>query len=335
MGYGGPTNAHMIELVTQNSKTGKAWDISELATDIGWETSLTNSAGKLTFKLVDDGQIDLNEGAPVTFKYRTYKLFYGYIVSREINQDGMISVTAYDQLFYFKNKDTYVLNGQTADQILGRICSAMNIQYTIKDKSWYVVPQKVMDNKSFFEMVQYGVDQTLINTSNWYTVYDDYGTITFNSFANMATDYYLGDEASLSGFSFKSSIESDTYNQVKLVKENKETMKREIYIVKDSNTIKEWGLLQYFETVDEKANFAQISNRADMLLKVKNRKTRSLKVTSVDGKPDLRAGSGVVVSLSKLAKDGFEKPQYFMVSSCKHKFSNGDHTMDLELRLGI
>ena len=163
---------------------------------------------------------------------------------------------------------------------------------------------------------------------------DDFGTLQFTSLNRLKTLLFIGDESLLSEYNFKSTIEGDTYNQVKLIREDKKKAKREIYIVKDSVNIKKWGLLQYFEKMDEKANEAQIKERADMILKVKNRIVKTLKLDCI-GDTRVFAGVGIVLGISDLVKDGIAMNKYFMVTSCTHKFSKDNHTMSLEMAVSI
>jgi hypothetical protein len=323
-----------IEAIVQDSKSGVAYDISELITNAVWETTLTNQPGKLTFNYIDDNKVTISEGSPISFKVDGKGVFFGYIFKRGKKKDEKVPVTAYDQMRYLKNKDTYVLSNLTASQIFTKICRDFKLSFEVIDSSSYIVSPRVNDNKTLFEIIQHGIDETLINTGNWYMIRDNFGKLQFISINSMKTDLFIGDESLLIDFDYESSIDDDTYNQVKLIKENKETKKREIYIVKDSNTIKQWGLLQYFEKMDENANAAQIQARAEMILKLKNRVTKKLKLDCLG---DLRvaAGSGVVLGISDLQKEGVAINQYFMVTSCSHTFQNDLHTMQLEVQVSI
>ena len=323
-----------IEIIVQDSKSGNVYDISELVTHIKWETSLINQPGKLTFSYLEDEKISINEGSSLSFKVDGKGVFFGYIFKRGKKKDEKIPVTAYDQMRYLKNKDTYVLSNLTASQIFTTLCNDFKLSAEVKDASSYVVSPRVHDNKTLFEIIQHAIDETLINTGNWYMIKDNFGKLEFVSINSLKTDVFIGDKSLLIDFDYESSIDDDTYNQVKLIKENKETKKREIYIVKDSGTIKQWGLLQYFEKMDENANPAQIKARADMILKLKNRATKKLKLECL-GDLKICAGSGVVLGISDLEKEGIPINQYFMVVGCTHTFKNDLHTMQLEVQASI
>ena len=324
-----------IELIIQDSKSGNAWDMSELVNSgINWETNIAEQPGKLTFEYIDQENISINEGSPVSFKIDGQGIFFGYVFKKGRSKNGKISITAYDQMRYLKNKDTKVLSGLTAAQVFTKLCKEYKLTYKVVDNHSYIVPPKPHDGKTLFEIIQYGIDQTLINTGNWFMIKDNFGTLEFVNINSLKTDLFIGDESLLVDYDYISSLDDDSYNQVQLIKENKDANIRERYIVKDSSTIKQWGLLQYFEKMDENANAAQIQAKAEMILRLKNRVTKKLKLAALG---DLRvfAGTGIVLGISDLEKAGIAANQYFMVTQCSHSFSNDRHIMQLELQVSI
>ncbi|MFL8589819.1 cell wall hydrolase, partial [Clostridioides difficile] len=66
-------------------------------------------------------------------------------------------------------------------------------------------------------------------------------------------------------FDYNSSIDSDTYTKIKLVRDNEESGKRDVYIAQDSTHMRSWGILQMFETVDKNMNEAEIKQKCDIL----------------------------------------------------------------------
>lgn len=324
-----------LDLIAQDSKTGSVYDMSELVkSGATWETNMEDQPGKLTFDYIDQESIILNEGSAISLKIDDIGIFFGYLFKRSKTKTGVVTITAYDQMRYLKNKDTYVFSDLTASEIFSRICSDFVLEAEVVSPSSYVVAPRVHDNKNLFEIIRYSIDETLINSGNWYLIRDNFGKLQFVSINSLKTDLFIGDASLLTNYDYSSSIDDDSYNQIKLIKENKESQKREVYIVKDSGAIKQWGLLQYFESMEEDANEAQIQERANQLLKLKNREVKKIKL---DALGDLRvfAGAGVVVGISDLEKEGLETNQYFMVNKCTHNFSNDLHTMQLELQVSI
>ncbi len=79
------------------------------------------------------------------------------------------------------------------------------------------------------------------------------------------TNIAIGDASLLSEFSYSTSIDSDTYNQLSSLKRKQGHKEKRDHIEKDSTNINRWGTLQYYEVVQENMNDAQIRTRADML----------------------------------------------------------------------
>ena len=75
---------------------------------IEWSTERRSTPGKLTFKIVKDSIINFQEGAAVRLKVDGKPVFFGFVFSKKRDKDQIITVTAYDQLRYLQNKDTYV-----------------------------------------------------------------------------------------------------------------------------------------------------------------------------------------------------------------------------------
>ena len=163
-------------------------------------------------------------------------------------------------------------------------------------------------------------------------MYDDCGKLTLKHLSSMAVGspgaYLMVDEETGENFEYTSSIDDSTYNKVKLTYDNEETGFREVYIAQDSGNINRWGVLQYFDTLKKGENGQA---KVDTLLKLYNKKTRSLKIENVLGDNRVRAGSMVVVNLNlgdmKLAN-------FMLVESCRHIYRESEHRMDLTFRGG-
>ena len=126
-------------------------------------------------------------------------------------------------------------------------------------------------------------------------------------------------------YDYQSTLDN-TFNQIKLIKENKESGKREVYIARDSGNIKKWGKLQYFDTIDEKTSG---QNKANALLQLYNKPNRTLKFQGVLGDVRVRGGSLIYIDFN--LGDTILK-HYMMVKRVTHLFSDNEHRMDLEIR---
>lgn len=288
--------------------------------EIQWQTERKGVQGSLTFKVVKDATLNFTEGDSVRLKVDGKKVFYGFVFQKKRDKQGIITVTAYDQLRYLKNKDTYVYSNKTASEVVQMLAKDFNLQCGTLEDTKFKIESRVEDNQTLFDIIQNALDLTLQNKKEMYVLYDDFGKLTLKNIGNMKVDILI-DEDTGENFDYTSSIDGETYNKIKLVYENEETGKREIYIAQDGSHINQWGVLQYFETIDEKVNGKA---KADALLSLYNQKTRNLTIKGAFGDVRVRAGTLVAVSLNL---GDIIANSFLLVEQAKHTFSESLHTM--------
>lgn len=321
-----------VQLRVADSESSKQFELQEVTESVTWETSLLDQPGKLSFEIVDTFGDVFFEGSNVVLAIDGVKAFDGYVFTRKRTSENKMSVVAFDRLRYLQNKDTKLFQNATAAEIFQVICQDQQLPYKIVASSSYKIPPVVHDNKSFYAMIKHGLDLTLIATGQYLMIRDNVGVLEMVDVANLTTNILVAEDSLLTGFTFETSIDASTYNVIKLTQENKTENTRDVYIVKDSSTIAKWGKLQYTETVAEEATAAQIKERANQLLKLYNRKTKSLEVSCL-GNMNVQVGSGVCVLIPKLATEGVAQSQYMFVSKASHKISGEDYTMSLTLEV--
>jgi len=294
---------------------------------ISWETARKGIPGKLTFKVVKDSTLNFQEGNAVRMKSNDENVFYGFVFTKGHDKGNTIDVVAYDQLRYFKNKDTYVYTNKTASDVVKMLAADFKLNTGTIENTAYTIASRVEDNKTLFDIVQNALDLTLDNKKKMYVLYDNFGKLELKNIESMKLNILI-DEETGEDFGYTSSIDGETYNKIKLSYENKETGKREIYIAQDSSNINSWGVLQYFEKIEETTNGKV---KANVLLELYNKKTRNLSVKNVMGNVRVRGGNSVIV---KLDLDDIKVQNYMIVEKVKHTFKNNEHLMDLTLRGG-
>lgn len=292
-----------------------------------WETSRMGEPGKLTFSIVNDDELDFQEGNPVIFKADGKNVFFGFVFTKSRDKEQIIKVTAYDQLRYLKNKDTYLYKKKKASDVVKMIAKDFNLNTGAIEDTRYVIPSRIRENMTLFDIIYDALDLTLLNRRKLYVLYDNFGKLTLKDVETMKVpDLVLG-EYNSQNFSYTTDIDSDTYNKVKLYRENEDTGKREIYIAQDGKNINNWGVLQYFDKVDEDTN-AKV--KAESILKLKNKKKRTLQLKNVLGDTRVRAGTSVMTLIRHIGDISIQ--QYMLVEKAKHVFSNDEHWMTLDLR---
>lgn len=320
-----------VELLVGNESGTKVYQPA-VEEGIEWSTERRSAPGKLVFKVLKDDILNFSEGSPVRLTVDDDKIFFGFVFKQQRTKDKIITVTAYDQLRYLKNKDTKVYENKTASQFIKMVADDCELNLGTLDNTKYVIPSRVEENTSFFEMIENALDLTLTNTKEMFVLYDDFGKLALKALSSMyvgnSGTYLMIDEETGENFDYTSSIDENTYNKIKLTYDNENTGHREVYIAQDSNNINRWGLLQYFDTLQEGENGQA---KANALLSLYNKKTRSLKITNALGDNRVRAGSMIIINLDL----GDTKVKNFMlVEKCTHTYKQGEHWMDLTLRGG-
>lgn len=313
-----------IELLIQNGNTVYSPVVEE---GITWELARQGVPGKLNFTVLKDEILNFQEGNAVRMKVNGQNAFYGFIFTKGRDKGNTIKVTAYDQLRYFKNKDTYRYTNKTASEVIQMLAEDFNLQTGTIENTGYKISSRKEDNQTLFNIVQTALDLTVQNTKKMYVLYDDFGKLTLKNVENMKLNILI-DEETGENYDYNSTIDGETYNKIKLSYENEETGKREIYIAQDSSNMNAWGTLQYFDTIDEKVNGKA---KVNALLSLYNKKTRKLEIKNAIGDIRVRAGSAVVVMLN--LGDVVLK-NFMMVEKVKHNFNENHHTMTLALRGG-
>ncbi len=320
-----------IELLVGNEEGTKVY-LPAVQEGIEWSTERKNTPGKLVFKVLKDDILDFSEGSPVRMKVDGDNVFFGYVFKQQRSKDQIITVTAYDQLRYLKNKDTFAYENKTASQVIQMIAEDYSLAVGTLEDTGHIIASGTEMDTPLFDIVANALDQTLTTTGKLYVFYDDFGKLTLKSLPSMYVGepgaYLMIDEETGENFDYTSSIDDSTFNKVKLTYDNEESGKREVYVAQDSSHMNAWGVLQYFDTLQKGENGQA---KADALLKLYNSKTRNLKITNAFGDNRVRAGSMVVVNLDL---GDIKLKNWMLVEKCKHTYKEGEHWMDLTLRGG-
>lgn len=311
----------MIELLIQNNKEIFLPSVVE---PIRLSHERRGYPSKLEFTVPKTATKSFFEGNQVRFRVDGENAFFGYVWSKNRNKDDLIRVVAYDQLKYFTYKDTIVYQKKKASEVLKMLAMDQNIKLGSIADTGYVIVKRIQDNKTFFDIIYDALDLTLENTGKLYILYDNFGRLELRNIEQMKLNILLHADI-ISDYDYKSTLD-DVYNQVKLIKEDKQSGKREVYIAKDSSNIQKWGKLQYFDKIDEKTSG---QNKADALLKLYNKPNRTLRFQGVLGDVRVRGGSLLFTDFN--LGDLILK-NYMMVERVTHYFSTSEHLMDLEMR---
>lgn len=313
-----------MTILYQNVKTGEAYDITSLITSASWSTKRRGSPATSKIAVINS-EVNWDHGGILAVKDGDRGIFYGYTFKISRTESVETSITAYDQTRYLKNKDTYVFTGKRADQITAQIAEDFKIKTGEMANTGYVIPSLIEDNQTLFDIILKGLDLTLINTGKMFYLWDDYGKLRISNVEDSKLDLLIGDGSMATGYTYDTDIDSETYNKIKLVRDNKDSGKRDVYIFQDSNNIKFWGILQNYDKVDENLNDAQIKERGDQMLELYNRPKKSFEILALSDL-SVRAGKAVFISISDL-----NLKQFFIIEEATHDLLKG--TMKLKLKV--
>lgn len=291
---------------------------------IVWERKGT--PGVLTFTSKYEKSYKIVEGNAVTVTVDGTKMFFGFVFTRKMSKAGRMEFTVYDQLRYLKNKDTMIFRKKRADEIVRMIANRFRLECGTLTNTGHKM-STIENNTTLFDMIQNALDNTLMSKGKIYVLYDKVGKLTLSEISKMKVNSCLVDAETGEDFTYQTSIDNEVYNQIKLIYENKDKKKKkgsyDIYMTKHGKNINKWGVLQFLEKI-ESPDVAKL--KAKVLLKLYNRKQRSLMISGVIGNTKVRAGSLVPVMLNL---QDIKVANYMIVEKVTHEFSNCYHKMEL------
>jgi hypothetical protein len=313
-----------LQIITVDSN-GKILRVQEPIVEEGitWETTRKGEPGKLTFTVLKDNELSFPEGAHVRFMYGETNVFYGFVFTKQRDKEHHITVTAYDQLRYLKNKTSYIFTGIRADQVLTRIADDFRLKVGVVDNTEYVIPKFNKDNMTLFDIVLDAIDATVIATGNLYFIYDNFGKIMLKNIKDTKLNV-LVDSTTAENFDYSSSIDNNTYNRIVLT-DSEDKSERNVAKAQDIGNINLWGVLQYYEAM---SNGANTQANAKLMLELYNKVHRSLTIQGQKGDIRCRAGFGIYLDLYLGDLPG---KQHMLIEKAVHTFKHNEHTMDLTL----
>lgn len=317
-----------VELIIAEKRTGKIWNASNATTNITYETNRTGSPGTLKFTVLKSGTLSFVEGDVVRFSVDGKLIFFGWVFTKSKDRWGNIDVTCYDRMRYLKANASYSFYGQSAGDIIKQIAEDFQLETADIADTGFAIPSLIETDQSCLDIIQGVVEQTLLNTGKLYIFYDNGDGLCLQLAEDMKSNIMIGDKSLVLDYTYKTDIDEQTYNSVKIAMANEKTGKADVYVARDTDNIARWGLLQLYQKVDNDSNSAQLKAQAEATLSYYNRRLRTLKVSSL-GVLGLRAGQMILMQIDNLGDINLN--QWLLIEKITHTFENDKHTMDIEL----
>ena len=320
-----------ISLMITSRRQRVAFEVASCVESVTWETNRTGTPGVLKFCAVQSGGLDFLEGDTVTLRQDGKLQFFGWVFTKRRDRWGVIDVTCYDRLRYFKATAFYNFAAETAGSIIRQIAGDLEITVGEIADTGYPIPSLVEEEQSCLDIVGEAIQQTLLNTGKIFIFYDNGEGVCLKEAKDMKSDVMLGQASNLLDYAYTTDIDKQTYNYVKIARLNEKTGIYEVHAAEDSKTIARWGRLQLFQTVDGDVNDAQMKAQAEATLRYCDRRFQTLQVSAL-GVPGLRAGQLVWLRVPELGDINLD--QYVLLDKVTHTWESGVHTMEFEALIG-
>lgn len=315
------------ELLIANNSSGNVLEVSNCVQSATYTTNRTGSPGTFEFTLNKAGAVSFTEGDTVRFTVDGVLVFFGWVFTKSKDRWDVITVTCYDRMRYLKASASYAFYGRSAGEIIQEIAADFQLDVGELADTGYKLPSLIEEEQTCLDIIEGAVQQTLLNTGVVYVFFDNGQGLSLKAAGDMKSGIMVGDRSLLTNYTYKTDIDAQTYNSVKLARPNEETGKADIFIAQDTANIGRWGLLQLYQSVDGDMNDAQVKAQAAATLKYYNQRMRTLSVSSL-GVLGLRAGMMLLMKVKGLGDINLD--QYVLLEKVVHTFKNDEHTMEFD-----
>lgn len=160
----------------------EAWDVTTLVTACTWTTKRTGSPAALELTVLRS-ETAWACGGMVAARRDGETFFQGYVFKVSSGEGEELNLTVYDQLRYLKYKESYVFEGQRADQILAQIAADFKLKTGDLPNTGYVIPRLVEDGTSLLDIILKALDLTLVHGGQMFYLWDDCGALRLGEVA--------------------------------------------------------------------------------------------------------------------------------------------------------
>lgn len=305
-------------------------DITNLINEIKWKGRKGGAARSLTAKIIDDdgynharSGIDIEKGHQCIFSYDGTELFRGIIMAETQNDKKLMSFTAYDNGIYLSNnKDTFVYENKTADEIFIDVCNRFGLPIGTVDKCSYRIPELTKSKTTAFDVIADALSLDFKNTGVRHYVLSDKGKLSLITRRQNILQWVFETGQNIINYSYSRSIE-DIKTRVKLLSDEG-TVIAEARNGSLENLI---GVFQDIDKPDETLNSAQIQELADSMLDENSKPKKTLTLETI-GKTDVISGIGVFVIIPHIGVNGT-----YYVDEDTHTFTETSHKMNVKLNI--
>lgn len=306
----------------------KTYDITSMVQTAEIKGSKYKTARSLNLSVLNTSKglhssFNFGEGDTILFRWKSVELIRGTIFKIASDKSEIDTLLIYDLMIYLlKNNESYVFTNKKASDIARTVCSDFGITIGNIVDTGYRIPSLVCDSKNLYDIIMQALEITRKQTGVNHYLYAEKGKLYIVRRVENIRKWVIESGVNLIDYSYERSIE-DTFTKVKLVAEQNESTL--IATAKNGNLQKKFGMLQYFEKVSDNLTQAQLTERANELMKQKGVINRSFSLSAL-GIPDVISGTSIYVIEKRL-----KIVRGYFVDEDTHTFKGKEHTMSLKL----
>lgn len=291
----------------------------------------TCTPATLTGTIPDVTGSPIEMGATCRFQVDGVTVFYGYVFQRSVDRYGAVSFTAYDCTRYLKNPfSAFYKRGYQPKQVISDMAYRYGLKLGYIEDIPAIGRSLMIDNESCFDVISKLVETASILNTKVYVFYAEDDKLNLRCAEDMITNAVIGENSLATDYTLSTSIDDDVYNEIALYRGSEHAGGRAYKTAKNAEDIAKWGHLVLMEASEDGMTTAQMQEKANRLLEMKDREFKSMNITAL-GIVGLRAGMMITLHFPTL-QDPISKTQTVMIDSIDHTFEDNVHTMSLEVR---
>lgn len=306
----------------------ESYDITELVSQVKWKGRKGSSSRSISVKLIDDDRdtharagIEIEKGHRCTLYYDSKEIFRGLIMSTNQTDKKVLTFNAYDMGIYLaNNKDTFVYENKSADEIFRDVCTRFNLPIDRVDTCSHKIPELNKSNTTAFDVIADALSLDYDNTNTRHFVMSDKGKLSLITRKKNILQYILSSEENILSYSLNKSLEK-IKTRVKLYSNENQVLATS----KNAELESKIGIFQDVDKPDETLNEAQIKQLANTKLKEQGQIEKTITCDTL-GNPEIISGVGVLVQIPHLGISGT-----YYVDEDTHTFDGDSYKLSVKL----
>ncbi len=316
----------MSYTITNFTRDGAQYDISQVVSTITWGGDVREAARKLELEIAYSRDYYAPKyipplGSVIILKNDT-ELFRGVVWDVNKSTQGSALITCFDHAIYLTNNvSTYKFVNMTPEAIITKICNDFGINIGSLASTGVNLAKLILRDHTLYDMAVVVLTEATKRNGKKYHLIMRQGKLNTEEKGKQVLKWIITEGQNLMEASKSESL-SDMRNQVVIVGDKDQILAD----LKNDSLIQQYGMLQEYKRESNiKTGEAQVI--AQNLLKELAKVSENLEVTAV-GIDDVEAGKNVEIKETLTGITG----QYYVLQD-QHELKNGNHTMRLVLSL--